>query len=102
MACSPPKQLVCCFPDQAEGLTRSPKIKHITFIGSERVGRQVSLLKRIAWHTIYCPFQIAIAATQHLTPVTLELGGKDPAIVLPGTDIERWSSLWMRGILYVL
>jgi len=33
--------------------------------------------------------------------VTLELGGKDPAIVLPGTDIERWSSLWMRGILYV-
>ncbi|KAF8506648.1 Aldedh-domain-containing protein [Russula emetica] len=74
-------QLVCCFPDQAEGLTRSPKIKHITFIGSERVGRM-----------------IAIAATQHLTPVTLELGGKDPAIVLPGTDIERWSSLWMRGI----
>ncbi|KAF8481896.1 Aldedh-domain-containing protein [Russula ochroleuca] len=74
-------QLVCCFPDQAEGLTRSPKIKHITFIGSERVGRQ-----------------IAAAATQHLTPVTLELGGKDPAIVLPGTDIERWSSLWMRGI----
>jgi acyl-CoA reductase-like NAD-dependent aldehyde dehydrogenase len=41
---------------------------------------------------------IAVAATQHLTPVTLELGGKDPAIVLPGTDIERWSSLWMRGI----
>ncbi|KAI0308256.1 Aldedh-domain-containing protein [Multifurca ochricompacta] len=74
-------QLVCCFPDQAEALTRSPKIKHITFIGSERVGREV-----------------AIAATQHLTPVTLELGGKDPAIVLPGTDIEQWSSLWMRGI----
>jgi len=75
------KQLVCCFPDQAEGLTRSPKIKHITFIGSERVGRQ-----------------IALAAAQNLTPVTLELGGKDPAIVLPGTDIDRWSSLWMRGI----
>jgi len=74
-------QLVCCFPEQAESLTRSPKVKHITFIGSERVGRQ-----------------IAIAATQHLTPVTLELGGKDPAIVLPGTDIERWGSLWMRGI----
>jgi acyl-CoA reductase-like NAD-dependent aldehyde dehydrogenase len=43
-----------------------------------------------------------MAATQHLTPVTLELGGKDPAIVLPGTDIEQWSSLWMRGILYVV
>ncbi|KAI0003729.1 Aldedh-domain-containing protein [Russula compacta] len=74
-------QLVCCFPEQAEALTRSPKIKHITFIGSELVGRQV-----------------ALAAAQNLTPLTLELGGKDPAIVLPGTDIERWSSLWMRGI----
>jgi acyl-CoA reductase-like NAD-dependent aldehyde dehydrogenase len=48
------------------------------------------------------PFtQVARAATTHLTPVTLELGGKDPAIILPGTDIERWNSLWMRGILYV-
>jgi acyl-CoA reductase-like NAD-dependent aldehyde dehydrogenase len=47
-------------------------------------------------------FQIATAAARNLTPVTLELGGKDPAIVLPGTDIERWSSLWMRGLLYVL
>ncbi|KAH9178669.1 Aldedh-domain-containing protein [Lactarius sanguifluus] len=72
-------QLVCCTGDQAEALTMSPKIKHITFIGSEFVGRQV-----------------AAAATRHLTPVTLELGGKDPAIVLPGTDIERWISLWMR------
>jgi len=74
-------QLVCCFPDQAEGLTRSPKIKHITFIGSERVGRL-----------------IALAAAHNLTPVTLELGGKDPAIILPETDIGRWASLWMRGI----
>jgi acyl-CoA reductase-like NAD-dependent aldehyde dehydrogenase len=57
----------------------------------------------MARQLILCPLhQIALAATQHLTPVTLELGGKDPAIVLPGTDIERWSSLWMRGILYVL
>jgi Aldehyde dehydrogenase family len=46
-------------------------------------------------------FQVAIAAAQHLTPVTLELGGKDPAIILPETNIEQWSSLWMRGILYV-
>ncbi|KAI0046626.1 Aldedh-domain-containing protein [Auriscalpium vulgare] len=74
-------QLACCYPDQAEGLTRSPKIKHITFIGSEFVGRQV-----------------AVAATTHLTPVNLELGGKDPAIVLPGTDVDKWASIWMRGI----
>ncbi|EIW85451.1 Aldedh-domain-containing protein [Coniophora puteana RWD-64-598 SS2] len=74
-------QLVCCWPDQVEALTRSPLIKHITFIGSEEVGRKV-----------------AVAATEHLTPVTLELGGKDPAIILPGTDLKRWISIWMRGV----
>jgi len=41
-----------------------------------------------------------MAAMEHLTPVTLELGGKDPAVILPGTDLNRWASLWMRGILY--
>ncbi|KAG6840187.1 hypothetical protein C0991_008351 [Blastosporella zonata] len=74
-------QLVCCWPEHADALTTSPLIKHITFIGSEEVGRKV-----------------ARAATEHLTPVTLELGGKDPAIVLPGTNLEKWSSVWMRGI----
>ncbi|KAJ7074290.1 aldehyde dehydrogenase domain-containing protein [Mycena amicta] len=74
-------QLVCCYPEQADALTRSPHIKHITFIGSETVGRK-----------------IAMAATEHLTPVTLELGGKDPAIILEGTDLNKWASMWMRGI----
>lgn len=40
---------------------------HICFTGSERVGKIV-----------------AAAAAQHLTPVTLELGGKSPAVVLDG------------------
>ncbi|KAF5391825.1 hypothetical protein D9757_001821 [Collybiopsis confluens] len=74
-------QLVCCWPEQAAALTKSPYIKHITFIGSETVGRQ-----------------IAQDATVHLTPVTLELGGKDPAIILPNTDLKQWISIWMRGI----
>ena len=43
--------------------------------------------------------QVAKAATKHLTPVTLELGGKDPAVILPGTEIDKWASIWMRGIL---
>lgn len=34
-------QVVCCWPEQADALTRSPFIKHITFIGSEEVGRKV-------------------------------------------------------------
>lgn len=46
--------------------------------------------------------QVAQAATVHLTPVTLELGGKDPAIILPETNIEKWASVWMRGVLYVV
>ncbi|KAL4259714.1 aldehyde dehydrogenase family protein [Pleurotus pulmonarius] len=74
-------QLVCCYPEEAEALTKSPEIKHITFIGSDTVGKKV-----------------AIAAAENLTPVTLELGGKDPAIILPDTDLKKWLSLWMRGI----
>ncbi|KAF8188356.1 meiotic sister-chromatid recombination aldehyde dehydrogenase [Pholiota molesta] len=70
-------QVVCCYPDQADALTQSPDIKHITFIGSET---------------------IAIAATKHLTPVTMELGGKDPAVILPGTDLNKWASVWLRGV----
>jgi acyl-CoA reductase-like NAD-dependent aldehyde dehydrogenase len=36
-------QVVCCFPEQAHALTKSPLIKHITFIGSEEVGRKVGV-----------------------------------------------------------
>lgn len=39
-------QVVCCYPEQADALTRSPHIKHITFIGSETVGRKVG-------HSVY-------------------------------------------------
>jgi len=39
-----------------------------------------------------------MAATKHLTPVTLELGGKDPAIILPGTDLDKWAPLLLRGV----
>lgn len=74
-------QMVCCYPEQATAVTESPLIKHITFIGSENVGRKV-----------------AQAATRHLTPVTLELGGKDPAIILPGTDLQKYTPTLMRGV----
>lgn len=43
--------------------------------------------------------QVVAAAAEALTPVTLELGGKDPAIVMPSTDIKQYESLWMRGLL---
>lgn len=45
---------------------------HLLFTGSTAVGRQVMR-----------------AASDHLTPVTLELGGKSPAIVAPDADLEQ-------------
>lgn len=48
------------------------RFDHIFFTGSPAVGRQVMA-----------------AAARHLTPVTLELGGKSPAIVDGTADIER-------------
>ncbi|THH26972.1 hypothetical protein EUX98_g7220 [Antrodiella citrinella] len=74
-------QLVCCYAQEAVHVTKSPFIRHITFIGSENIGRI-----------------IAADATTHLTPVTLELGGKDPAIIMPATPIEQYISIIMRGI----
>ncbi|PWN50014.1 Aldedh-domain-containing protein [Violaceomyces palustris] len=73
-------QLVTCFPEAAESLTKSDQIAHITFIGSEEVGRKV-----------------AMAATKELTPVTLELGGKDPAIILESADLKFFNSTFMRS-----
>ena len=45
---------------------------HLLFTGSTSVGREVMR-----------------AAAANLTPVTLELGGKSPAIIAPGFSIER-------------
>jgi len=39
-----------------------------------------------------------MAALTHLTPVLLELGGKDPVVILPHTNLERYSATWMRGV----
>ncbi|CDU25289.1 related to aldehyde dehydrogenase [Sporisorium scitamineum] len=73
-------QVVTCWPEAAEALTKSKDIAHITFIGSEQVGRLV-----------------AQAATEELTPVTLELGGKDPAILLKDADLNYFGSTLMRS-----
>ncbi|HVT95204.1 MAG TPA: coniferyl aldehyde dehydrogenase [Bryobacteraceae bacterium] len=52
---------------------------HLLFTGSTAVGREVMR-----------------AASENLTPVTLELGGKCPAILAPGGDVSKAA----RDILY--
>ncbi|PCI47781.1 MAG: coniferyl aldehyde dehydrogenase [Alphaproteobacteria bacterium] len=54
----------------SEAFTRQ-KLDHIFYTGSGMVGRRVMK-----------------AAAENLVPVTLELGGKSPTIILPGYNIE--------------
>ena len=55
-----------------EALVRSPGVGKVLFTGSAEVGRLV-----------------AASAGERLVPVTLELGGKDPMLVLDDADLAR-------------
>ncbi len=56
---------------------------HIFFTGGGNIGKKVMA-----------------AAAQHLTPVTLELGGKSPAIVIKGADLKVTAKrlIWGKGL----
>jgi coniferyl-aldehyde dehydrogenase len=58
-------------PEVAEAFSRLP-FDHLLFTGSTAVGRKV-----------------ARAAAEGLVPVTLELGGKSPALVCPSADLTK-------------
>ncbi|MEA5442885.1 aldehyde dehydrogenase family protein [Cyanobium gracile] len=74
-------QVVCGDGAVASRLLEEERFDHILYTGGERVGRLVMA-----------------AAARHLTPVTLELGGRNPAIVLDGADpaITARRLLWGR------
>jgi acyl-CoA reductase-like NAD-dependent aldehyde dehydrogenase len=77
-------QSVVCWPNVADHLTSHPDISHITFIGSRQVAHHV-----------------CASAAKSLTPVCVELGGKDPAIVLDdmsNSNFKRVASILMRGV----
>ena len=84
-ACGHSPQLVqslVCWPQTANHLTSHPSISHITFIGS----RPVAL-------------SVCASAAKALTPVCVELGGKDPAIILDDTNnLPKVASILMRGV----
>jgi aldehyde dehydrogenase (NAD+) len=58
-------------PDAGAALVAHPDVRHITFTGSLATGQL-----------------IARAATENLTPVTLELGGKSPQVVFADADLD--------------
>ncbi|KAK5132222.1 hypothetical protein LTR08_009282 [Meristemomyces frigidus] len=82
-------QAIACWPQAAAHLTSHPDISHLTFIGSRPVAHE-----------------IATSAAKALTPLCIELGGKDAAIVLDdpsGTlvgegEMKRVASIIMRGV----
>lgn len=67
--------------DIAQAMTRLP-FDHLVFTGSTSVGRKV-----------------AQAAAANLTPVTLELGGKSPAILDESADVTRALRRIIKGKL---
>jgi acyl-CoA reductase-like NAD-dependent aldehyde dehydrogenase len=78
-------QSVVCWPDTADHLTSHAGLSHVTFIGSRQVA-----------------FKVCASAAKVLTPVTVELGGKDPAIILDDSttirNLEQVASILMRGV----
>ncbi|MEL6959631.1 MAG: coniferyl aldehyde dehydrogenase [Pseudomonadota bacterium] len=68
--------------DVAQALTHLP-LGHLLFTGSTKVGRMV-----------------AEAAAKNLTPVTLELGGKSPAIIDPSANLDQTILRMVRGKLF--
>ncbi len=67
--------------DVGRGFVQLP-FDHLFFTGSTAVGRAV-----------------ALAAAENLTPVTLELGGKSPALVAPDADLALAAPRIMSGKL---
>jgi succinate-semialdehyde dehydrogenase/glutarate-semialdehyde dehydrogenase len=63
----------------APALVEDPRVDKIVFTGSPATGRRVM-----------------VSAAKNLTPVVLELGGKDPAVVCRDADLDRAA----RGIVW--
>ncbi|KAI9838868.1 MAG: hypothetical protein M1819_004075 [Sarea resinae] len=75
-------QSIICWPNVAPHLTSHPGISHLTFIGSRPVAHAV-----------------CSSAAKSLTPVCVELGGKDAALVLDDVrNLKKVASILMRGV----
>lgn len=75
--------LVAGYGDAGAALVKCPGVNKILFIGSPATGRK-----------------IMSAASENLTPVILELGGKDPLIVYPDTHFEHTMDTIIRASFF--
>jgi succinate-semialdehyde dehydrogenase/glutarate-semialdehyde dehydrogenase len=64
--------VIPCRTQHVEGLITHPDVRSVLFTGSTEVGKKIMAM-----------------ASQNLTNITLELGGKDPMIVCRDADAER-------------
>ena len=78
-------QSVVCLPGVADALTSHKDVAQLTFIGSRPIAHKV-----------------CASAAKALTPVCVELGGKDPAVILDDArtvrNLPSIASLLMRGV----
>ncbi|WFR73198.1 aldehyde dehydrogenase family protein [Prescottella defluvii] len=70
-------------PDVGRALVEHRKIRKVSFTGSTGVGRQIMR-----------------QAADTITPVTLELGGNDPAIVLDDADIDYAATFLAKSAFF--
>ena len=82
-----PKGLFSCLPGKGseigDKLIEDPRIAMITFTGSTKVGRQ-----------------LAVKAAQNRKRITLEMGGKNPMIVLKDADMDQAVNTALFGAYY--
>ncbi|EFC39741.1 aldehyde dehydrogenase [Naegleria gruberi] len=76
-------QFIVGFGEAGNALAKSKNTSHVFFIGSPEIGKKVMM-----------------AATENLTPVTLELGGKDPFIVCEDANVDIAVDVAIRASLY--
>lgn len=69
--------------DVANAIMQHPQVGHVTFVGSSEVGAKVSAM-----------------CAGLLKPITLELGGKSPLIVLDDADLGNAVSNAFAGLAY--
>ncbi|CAG7919562.1 unnamed protein product [Penicillium olsonii] len=78
-------QMLVCLPGVADAFTSHPDVAHLTFIGSRPVAHKV-----------------CASAAKALIPVCVELGGKDPAVILDDSrtlrNLPSIASILMRGV----